>query len=269
MSFKLRWKLKVLFLFTLFKLINCDSLSLAQAKPPQDPKTNNIEAPNTNSSKLKLPARGSPVGRRRGGTSRNNCLPLDSPLTALVPGSETSTGLVQSKSYLASTISENPTFWVYIPKLPDQMQTGEFILQTEAGQDIKRTQIKLPSTESVIAITLPPNSEHSLTIGKKYHWYFKIYCGKSILQSDYFFIDAWIERIEASPELKYRLQTTNLANHLIHQDLYVWYDAITILGQKLLVEPNDDKLQTDWVQMLKSIDLLDISNSSIIKVYQL
>ena len=98
---------------------------------------------------------------------------------------------------------------------------------------------------------------------------FKIYCGKSILQSDYFFIDAWIERIEASPELKYRLQTTNFANHLIYQDFYVWYDAITILGQKLLVEPNDDKLQTDWVQMLKSIDLLDISNSSIIKVYQL
>lgn len=267
-SLELRFKLKLLLLFIFLGLVNRNCLSVAQAKSPQTSNTTS-EAQQNNSPQFKLPARGSPVGRRRGGTSRNNCPSLEPPLTALVPGEEISTGLAQSNSYLASTVSENPTFWFYIPKLPDQMRTGEFILQTEAGEDLKRTQIKLPSTEGAIAITLPSNSKYSLAIGKKYHWYFKIYCGESIPDSDYSFVDAWIERIPLSPDLKNQLQTTNLADYLIYRDRHIWYDALTSLGQRIKTNPNDNKLKTDWVDLLTSVNLSHLSNLPVINIYQL
>jgi hypothetical protein len=268
MSFKLRFKIKFLLLFIFLVLVNRNYSSLAQAKPNQSSKIT-PEAQQNDSSKFKLPARGSPIGRRRGGTSRNNCPPLNSPLTALVPGEEPLTELVQSNSYLASTVSKNPTFWFYIPKLPVQMQTGEFFMETEAGEVLKRTQIKLPSTEGTFAITLPSSSKYSLAIGKKYHWYFKIYCGESTPESDYYFVDAWIERIPVLPELKTQLQITNQADYLIYRDRHIWYDAVTSLGQKLQINPNDNQLKTDWVNLLKSVNLSYLGNLPIIGIYQL
>jgi hypothetical protein len=268
MSFKLCLKTKFLLLFIFLVPVNYNYSSLAQAKPNQFSKTT-PEAQQNNSSKFKLPVRGAPMGRRRGGTSRNNCPPLNSPITALVPGEETLTELVQSKSYLALTVSKKPTFWFYIPKLPTQMQTGEFFIETEAGEVLKRTQIKLPSTEGAIAITLPSSSKYSLAMGEKYHWYFKIYCGESTPESGYYFVDAWIERIPVLPELKTRLQITNQTDYLIYRDCHIWYDAINSLGQKLQINPNDNKLKTDWVDLLKSVNLSYLGNLPIIGIYQL
>ncbi len=269
MSLKLSLKHKLLFLLIFLGMNNVNYPSWAEVKSNQPAKTA-PEAQSNNPSKLpKLPPRGAPIGRRRGGTSRNNCPAISSPLTALVPGSEISKESAQSNSYLASTTSENPTFWFYIPKLPAQMQTGEFILQTEAGKDLKRSEIKLPATEGIIAITLPPSSKYSLAIGQKYHWYFKIYCQESTLESDYSFVDAWIERIPLSTELKTQLETNERAEYQIYRDRQVWYDALTSLGHKLKTNSDDNELKTDWVNLLKSVDLSYLGNLSVIKIYQL
>ena len=60
----------------------------------------------------KFPDNGAPKkGRRRGGTSRRDgCPKLKTPITALVPGEDNN-----HKSFLASTVAEYPTFWVYVP----------------------------------------------------------------------------------------------------------------------------------------------------------
>ena len=142
-------------------------------------------------------------------------------------------------------------------------------MQNEAGEDLKRTQIILPATEGAIAISLPSNSQSSLAIGEKYHWYFKIYCGESIPGSDYSFVDAWIKRIPVSPELKTQLQTTNQPEYLIYRDRDIWYDALTTLGQRLLSNSNDRKLKTDWLDLLKSVDLSYLGNLPVVEIYQL
>lgn len=268
MSFKLCFKRKILLWIISFGLANYNCLSWAQTKPNPFKKT--VPEAQENSYKLpKLPPRGAPIGRRRGGTSRNNCPPLETPLTALVPGEETSAGLVQSNSFLASTVSENPTFWFYIPKLPEQVQTGEFILQNEAGEDLERTQIKLPSTEGAIAISLPSNSSYSLTVGKKYHWYFKIYCDLATPESDYIFVDAWIDRVALTSNLKIQLQITNREDYLVYSDHHIWYDALTSLGEKILSDPNSKKLKADWFNFLELIELSNLGNLPIVKIYQL
>lgn len=275
MSFKLKLdfkfiKFKHLLLFILLEFLTCNGFIWAQAKPEQSSDAAAETRQNSSERRsLKLPPRGSPIGRRRGGTNRNNCPALDLPPTALVPGKETFTRLAQSKSFLASTVSEHPTFWLYIPQLPERMKTGEFILQTETGEDLERTQIKLPSTAGTIAISLPPDSPYSLTVGKKYQWYFKIYCDESISDSDYVFVDAWIERVSFSSELKQQLQMTNKKDYTIYGDRYIWYNALTSLGKRLQTSPNDRKFKTDWYYLLESVDLSHLSDVPIIKIYQL
>ncbi len=267
MNFKLHLKLAYFLLLIFLELVTNNRLIWAQTKPNRTDTTETRQ--NSSLSSLKLPARGSPIGRRRGGTSRNNCPALDSSVTALVPGQETRTGLSKSESFLASTVSEHPTFWLYIPKLPARMTTGEFILQTETGEDLTRTQIRLPEREGAIAVSLSENSPYSLAVGKKYHWYFRIYCGKPTPDSDYIFVDAWIQRVSLTSELKIQLQITKKADYLIYNDRHIWYDALTNLGKQLKTNPNSDRLKTDWVNLLESIDLSYLSDFSIVKIYQL
>ena len=264
---KLPWKLNYLLLLIFLELVTNNRLIWAQTQHSRTNATANQT--NTSRSSLKLPARGSPIGRRRGGTSRNNCPALDSSLTALVPGQEAATGLSQSKSFLASTVSEHPTFWLYIPQLPDNMNKGEFILQTETGEDVERSTISLPDREGAIAISLPENSQSSLAIGKKYHWYFKIYCGEPTSDSDYIFVDAWIERVALASELKIQLQMTNKADYLIYRDRQLWYDALDDLGKLLLTNPDRQQLKTDWFNLLKSVELSHLKDIPIVKIYQL
>ena len=114
------------------------------------------------------------MGRRRGGTShREGCPKLKMPITALVPGQKTN-----NKSFSASTVSEYPTFWVYVPELPMNLSAGELVLQDEEGNDVFRTPITLPRKPGAIAITLPPNPQYALKEDLKYHWYFQVYCGE-------------------------------------------------------------------------------------------
>ena len=101
-----------------------------------------------------FPDDGDPTGRRRGGTSRRgDCPNLKTPLTALVPGEETN-----KKSFLGTTISEYPSFWVYIPELPSDIRSGEFVLQDQEGNDIWRTPITLTGKPGAISVKLPTKS---------------------------------------------------------------------------------------------------------------
>lgn len=270
MSLKIPLKPKYLLLFIFLELLTCNYFSLTPAqKPHQSNKTETQSRQNSSLSSLKLPSRGAPLGRRRGGTSRNGCPAIDVPLTALVPGKETATELSPSSSFLASTVSEHPTFWLYIPQLPDKLRTGEFILQTETGEDLERAQIKLPSTAGAIAIALSSNAQYSLATGQKYHWYFKIYCGEPTPDSDYIFVDAWIEKVALSPELEIQLQIPQKPDYLVYSDQHIWYDALTSLGKQIQTNPNNNELKTDWHNLLRMVELCHLGNYPIVKIHQL
>lgn len=211
-----------------------------------------------------LPDNGTPLGRRRGGTSRNDCPALNIPLTALVPGKETFDNFQGSKSFLAVTISEYPTFWVYIPELPSNIRNGEFILQNESGEDIYRQSLKLPSNSGFMSISLPSEPPYSLKIGQKYHWYFKIYCREKELEPKYFYVDAWIKRIALNKELDLKLKSIKSHKYFTYLNEKIWYDAITDLGQILQTNSQDNALKSDWVEILKSIDLADIAQAPVL-----
>ncbi len=106
------------------------------------------------------------------------------PLTALAPvyGPKDS-GLV----FGLTTVS-NPTFWFYIPYLPTV--SAEFVLQDAAQQIVYQTPISLSGTPGVVSLPLPSTAP-PLEIGKRYRWYFNIYCQP---QQPPVFVYGWIKR---------------------------------------------------------------------------
>lgn len=213
----------------------------------------------------KFPDNGAPTGRRRGGTSRNDCPEIKTPLTALVPGQETQDKFQDSTSFLASTVSKYPTFWVYIPALPKKANFGEFILQNEAGEDVYRTSINLTQTKTVIGISTPSHSKYSLEIGPKYHWYFKIYCKDAEPESGYFYVDAWIQRVALTPDLKRQLQKVKSQEFftIANTDRNIWYDKLTILGKLVDANPQNNIIKVNWNNLLKSVGLQNITQANL------
>jgi hypothetical protein len=215
----------------------------------------------------KLPDRGTPSGRRRGGTSRDDCPTTTIPLTALVPGKEVTGEMPNSTSLMAATVAEYPTFWVYIPKLPDRLRSGEFTLQNEAGENLYRTTLTLPKTAGAIEIKIPSKQQYSLKTNQKYHWYFKVFCSQARAEASYVYVDAWVEKVPPSVELKNQLQTTsNIQHYRVYLDNNIWYDALTNLGELLKRNPQNDSFKRDWAQLLASVGLSDLVREPIVMI---
>lgn len=231
--------------------------------------------------KPKFPDRGIPTGRRRGGTSRSECNVADGVLTAIVPGIEVkkvknsgyggSPELAaqmtfnKSESFLTRTLEEYPAFWVYVPKPTNWSQKGEFILQNEQGQDIYRALFNLPSKSGILKIKLPSQSQNSLMVGQKYHWYVKVFCGDEQVRSRYVFVDAWIQRVTINDKLKQQLDTAKVNRYEILIDYNIWHDAIDSLAK--LQQTNDSKTEkASWNQLLRKLDLSDLIDQRVLNV---
>lgn len=222
--------------------------------------------------KPKLPNRGLPTGRRRGGTSRSECPAIETPLTAIVPGREIQqdndfsqnlskltpqTSFSDSESFLTKTIEEYPTFWIYVPELTDSYR-AEFILQDESDRDVYRVAFDLPNKSGIHNIELPSQSSNKLKIGRKYHWYVKVFCGKE-KEAGYIFVDAWLQRVAVSPQLQAELNAENISRDRVLIDNNIWHDAIDYLAriQKNRLE------ESRWNRLLSNLGLSDLIDKRI------
>ncbi|HYX18153.1 MAG TPA: DUF928 domain-containing protein [Nostoc sp.] len=208
----------------------------------------------------KFPDNGAPIGRRKGGTSRDGCTPLNTPITALVPGEEIGD---ESKSFLAFTTSEYPTFWVFVPELPKNAVLGEFQFQDENGKPIYTTSLSLPRKASVIGIKLPHNSQYALKANKNYQWYFKVFCGNPQLTSEYFYVNTWIQRVPLNFDLVKRTQSQEYTTYALNQ---IWQDALTNLATLRLSNPNSRIFTEDWTLLLKDVGLAELATAPIVEL---
>jgi hypothetical protein len=237
--------------------------SLVWAQPPE--LANRPQVPNPNhSARPKFPDNGAPTGRRKGGTSRDGCLPLNAPVTALVPGKEIAE---ESTSFLTYTISEYPTFWVYVPALPINARLGEFLLQDENDDNIYRTSLSLPEKPGVVGITLPQNPQYALKTNKNYQWYFKVFCGNSQNSLDYFYVKAWVQRVPLTQDLQNQLKIAQSGEYTTYAVNQIWQDAITNLANLRRTNPNSLIFIQDWTLLLKNIGLSEIATASIVELH--
>ncbi len=228
--------------------------------------SNPLDSTQSHLAQLKFPDRGAPTGRRRGGTGRDECPALNQPITALVPGEEASGENQSSKSFLASTVAEYPTFWVYVPDLPTNLRSGEFVLQDEAGDDVYRTSLTLPGKPGVISISLPSNPQYSLKIDKKYRWYFQVYCGEKQTKPEYFYVDAWVQRAALTPVLESQLKTAKPREYIAYAANNIWYDALTNLADLRRTDSQNAMIK-DWADLLSSVGLQDLAQAPIVERY--
>lgn len=212
----------------------------------------------------KFPDNGAPIGRRKGGTSRDGCTPLNTPITALVPGEEIAD---ESKSFLTFTISEYPTFWFFVPELPNNAVIGEFILQDEDGKNIYKTSLSLPRKASTIGIKLPShNSQSALKIEKNYQWYFKVFCGNPQEKSEYFYVNAWIQRVPLNSNLESQLKRTQSREYTTYALNQIWQDALTNLATLRRSDPNSNLFTEDWTLLLKDVGLAEFATAPIVEL---
>ncbi len=232
------------------------------AQPTKNPKANT----QNRLEKLNFPRNGAPTGRRQGGARRNGCPNLNQPVTALVPGEGT---VNESTSFSALTVSEYPTFWVYLPDLPMNLRSGEFILQDEKGKNIYKTPLTLPEKSGVIGISLPQNPQYALKQDNKYQWYFKVYCGNPENTSDYYYVKAWVQKVALTPNLENQLKAAKPGEYTAYADNQIWQDALTNLADMRRTNSGSSVLAQDWIDLLKAVGLQEFATAPIVQRYGL
>jgi Domain of Unknown Function (DUF928) len=228
-----------------------------------------------------VPNRGIPLGRARGGASRSKeCQIAKEPLTALVPNTgknsievaNISTTISKnnfvelekftSESVWALTASDRPSFWFYIPYSLNSNHSIEFVLQDETDNTLYQNSFTFAETKPGVMQVKLPNHSTPLEIGKRYHWYFLVYCHAD----DPVYVEGWVERVAVSPNLQVKLARSTPEEKA---DLYaangIWYDALTNLAQLRQMYPNDVALRSDWESLLDSVGLGAIASQPILR----
>ncbi|MCG6138665.1 MAG: DUF928 domain-containing protein [Nostoc sp. LLA-1] len=215
----------------------------------------------------KLPPNGAPTGRRRAGASRNPDCPTSlTRLTALVPGD-------QEKSFLASTIADNPTFWFYVPELPINVRSAEFVLHLlnngKNVQNVYRTSLTLSGKPGIISMTLPSQPQYALKADQEYHWYFHIYCGDPQTTSDNFYVDGFVQKQLLTQALDNQLKAVKPREYIAYSTNNIWHDAVNNLGQLRRANPQDATINRDWVELLYAVGLPNLTKEPILEHYSL
>ena len=167
--------------------------------------------------------------RQTDAASRGNCDGIETTeLTALVPKKE------------ASTVSEYPNFWVYVPNHPKNIKYAELVLQDEAEQKtIDRTRYTLQSTPGIVSVTVPSKPQNSLKNGKVYNWSFRLVCNSG----NSFVVGGLVKRVSLA------LAANDYQSYLKNK---IWYDALTDLSERRRRNPQNPSLKKDWADLLQA-----------------
>ena len=195
---------------------------------------------------------GAPRGRRSGGAGREDCPAVDKPLTALVP-----------ENNLGLTVTESPTFWFFVPQLPESARSGEFVLQDEKHNDVYRTRFKLPEKSGIVSIRLPSNLQSSLKKDQMYRWHFQMYCQQQT-PSEYFWVEGWVKQVAINPTLENQLKAAKSQDYIAYAENGIWYDALTKLAELRLSDPQNATLSENWAALLKSVGLEELAKEPLL-----
>ena len=191
-----------------------------------------------------------------GGATRGGCPDKGRPLTSLIP----------QKDNVGLTVSDRPTFWVYVPYEPKEVLFGEFSLQDEKDNEVYRTRFELSGAPGVVSVRVP-STKAALETGKVYNWYFKISCPsqEAAEEPDTAFVRGWVERVER-PDVESQLKatTTPVERIAIYAKEGIWYEALTELAQARLTNSQDTELTNAWADILQSAGLEKLDKDPVV-----
>ncbi|MGF1538378.1 MAG: DUF928 domain-containing protein [Elainellaceae cyanobacterium] len=189
------------------------------------------------------PGQGAPTGRRDGGASRGNCEAYGD-LTALVPLTD---GVVWGQ-----TTTAQPTLWFYLPTAVTPETPLELVVQDANDNFLYTTTLAVDMAAGSLAIALPETIE--LPVDEPHYWTMSVYCDPERPAASVF-VQGTIERAAAAEVAPFSADTErSLAQAQAYASRGIWYDALTILGQRLQGGA-DVESQQAWTALLEQVGL--------------
>ncbi|MGL5197303.1 MAG: DUF928 domain-containing protein, partial [Chroococcales cyanobacterium] len=173
------------------------------------------------------------------GNGNASCIEGESPLTPLVPTHD-----------LVKTITNNPTFFLYVPK--NSADSGEFVIVDEDGNDVYLSTFAVSEAPGVVKVNLPAHTD--LEIGQVYDWQFSLICDQLDRKAD-IFVQGQIQPTELTEEMQTQLdQAQPLDQVQIYVNESLWNEAVSLLVQVRNSNP------TEWQGLLKYVGLERIAS---------
>lgn len=199
------------------------------------------------------PGRRSDAGSR--GCGADESAAASKPLLALVPVQKTVQNTVSSTVVFGKTAAAYPTFWFYVPQRSSLTVT--FVLQDQDGKSLYQSDVAVPKAGGILSLTLPATVT-PLEVGKRYHWFFKLYC-RSISPPESF-VDGWIQREALTSDLTQKLKTATLSQQVrLYAANGFWFDALTTAAALRQSNASDSA----WAELLKAIGLESVAAEAI------
>jgi hypothetical protein len=188
------------------------------------------------------------------------------PFTALTP-KPVSGETVESTAETAveGTVSDRPTFFVYIPKTI--ARSAELTLTNDSGTEFL-TQFSIPITgeAGVVGMTLPP--QVILQENQTYHWSIALVCDSDDPSSN-LLVDGWIERRPLDHNLAAQLAAASPADRpALYASAGLWQDTLAAIAALRFADPENPRVAADWESLLTSVNLGQFTQTSIVQIAQ-
>jgi hypothetical protein len=243
----------------------------AEFKPPNRGTPGRLEGAGT---RLLEPEDFQPPDPATPDTTRGACRTLPdadaTPLTPVVPS-----------ELFGVTLRDYPTFWIYVPELPETAQLEFAVTQwqfeeTPEGEEVREREVYVgrfdaPTEGGIVPLSLPEETESGeaiapLEVEGDYTWFVRVICDPEhpTRYGPEIWAEAWVKRLNPSPEFALLLDE---AQPLVRYDLLaetgVWYDALDRLA-RLRLEADTPERQAQWQQLLESVGLDAIDEEALL-----
>lgn len=195
---------------------------------------------------------GTPRQETTAGATRNN----GACLSGAIASNDAVTPLVPS-TRLGLTVSQRPSFFVYMPKTTAKEAT--FSLQDANQNLVYRTKVPLQENGGVIRITLPATVQ-ALKMDSDYRWVMEVHCIAD-LDPDNPIVEGWVRRTSVNANLAAKLNTakTSLERASAYSQEGIWYDALGIMAEAVRSQPQNSTIVKSWEEFLTSAGLQAIA----------
>lgn len=211
----------------------------AKAEDSQSNRSRILSAP----IQFEPPPDGEPPDTSGGGSrdpDQSRCSSNQEPIKALMP-----------KGNFGWTLQEIPSIYVYLPKTSAKQVVLAFQDETEDYHETVFLPIK--ADERVVSFSLPKDRP-SLEIGKNYKWKLALVCG-DIVDVEHPQLEGWVKRIDANSINTKLKGKSPIEQAQWYAENGYWYDLIKVLKEARQANPNDNRLNLLWSDLLKKIDI--------------
>jgi Domain of Unknown Function (DUF928) len=165
------------------------------------------------------------------------------------------------------TLSEYPSFWVYIPYTSEEIDYLEFTLEDNSeSRPLYRTAIQLTDKPGIIKIPIPSEKKYALAPQNNYNWNLVVYCTPNQTNTPDIILNDSIRRLPVTLQLQEQLNAVKSEEYLVYIDRYIYYDAVTNLAALRIVNSTSDRLHQAWVNLLELLGRKELVGEPIVEV---